>query len=138
MRITHDYEITGCGAIGPLGYRCTRHENGEHVARGLTLESFGEAWPIVTAEPVTFRGHNFTGEESVCERCECAPGYITTDCPGFPLTAYQKGRVARGRLDYVASDEEGWKQKITLPRFVGSFEEVTAFLNAELAQPVAG
>ena len=79
---------------------------------------------------VQFRGHNFTGDESVCERCECAPGYITTDCPGHVLSAYQKSRVARGRLNYIEGE---WSAKITLPRFVGSFEEVTEFLNAELA-----
>jgi hypothetical protein len=74
------------------------------------------------------RNHDLKGEERVCEACESAPGYMLTDCPGFPLTAYQKGRVSRGRLDYVRG---AWKQKITVPRFIGTFEEVTAFLDAE-------
>jgi hypothetical protein len=45
VRLTADYEITGCGVEGPLGYRCTRHEGGLHVARGLTLDSWAEEWP---------------------------------------------------------------------------------------------
>jgi hypothetical protein len=53
---------------------------------------------------------------------------MLTECPGNPLTAYQKGRVGRGRLDYIDGD---WKQKITVPRFVGSMEAVTAFLEAD-------
>jgi hypothetical protein len=74
------------------------------------------------------------GPEAVCKACECAPGYMTTDCPGNVLTAYQKCRVGRGRLDFANCE---WKNKITIPRFVGNFEEVTAFLNADLCKPVA-
>jgi hypothetical protein len=55
---------------------------------------------------------------------------MLTDCPGYVLTAYQKGRVGRGRLDFINGH---WKQKITVPRFIGDFEAVTAFLEAELA-----
>ena len=36
----------GCGKIGPYGYRCTHHLNGEHIARGTESGSFAEAWPI--------------------------------------------------------------------------------------------
>ncbi len=73
--------------------------------------------------------HLLEGPEAVCKVCECAPGYMTTDCFGTVLTAYQKCRVGRGRLDYLNAE---WKHKITLPRFVGSFEEVNAFLEADL------
>ena len=52
MRLTADYEITGCGATGPEGYSCTRHENGLHVARGLTLDSWAEEWPILEFDSV--------------------------------------------------------------------------------------
>lgn len=38
--------MQGCGATGPHGYRCTHHENDEHVARGTEPGSFAEAWPI--------------------------------------------------------------------------------------------
>ena len=74
------------------------------------------------------RSHNLS-PLGICEACESAPEYRLTYCPGYPLTAYQKGRVSRGRLDFVAG---GWEEKITLPRFVGSFDEVTAFLQADL------
>ena len=37
--------MSGCGMTGPYGYRCTHHENGEHVARGTEPDSFAEAWP---------------------------------------------------------------------------------------------
>lgn len=40
----------GCGAIGPEGYRCTSHEEGQHVARGTEPDSFAEAWPITEKE----------------------------------------------------------------------------------------
>jgi hypothetical protein len=130
MRITPNYEITGCGEVGPLGYLCTRHEEGQHVARGLELDSFAEAWPIDPELPVPDGdGAHDLGPLGICRRCESEPGFMLTDCPGTVLTAYQKGRVGRGRLDFVAGD---WKQKITIPRYVGTFEEVTAFLNAEL------
>jgi hypothetical protein len=54
MKLTADYEITGCGKTGPEGYRCTRHENGLHVARGLTLDSWAEQWPISPDEAIAF------------------------------------------------------------------------------------
>jgi hypothetical protein len=73
--------------------------------------------------------HLLDGPEAVCKVCECAPGYMTTDCPGHVLSAYQKCRVGRGRLDFANTE---WKNKISIPRFIGDFAEVTAFLEAEL------
>jgi hypothetical protein len=55
---------------------------------------------------------------------------MLTDCPGIVLTAYQKERVARGRLDYHGGS---FHPKITIPRFIGDFNEVNAFLLRELA-----
>ncbi len=69
------------------------------------------------------------GPEAVCDVCECTPGYLTTECPGFVLSAYQKCRVGRGRLDYQQGD---WVEQIKVPRFAGTIEEVTAFLEAEV------
>ena len=37
----------GCGAIGPEGYKCTIHQYGSHVARGIYKGSFAEMWPLV-------------------------------------------------------------------------------------------
>ena len=51
----HHYEVTGCGETGPDGYRCTRHENGLHVARGLTLDSWAEEWPILEFDSVVLQ-----------------------------------------------------------------------------------
>jgi hypothetical protein len=79
--------------------------------------------------------HDLRGTEAVCERCESAPDYMLTDCPGTSLTAYQKCRVARGRLDYRDGE---WHQEITRPRFIGDFAEVTSFLEAELAIKAPG
>ena len=72
--------------------------------------------------------HDLRGTEKVCHLCECAPGYMLTECPGTPLTAYQKGKVGRGRLDYIEGE---YVSTITVPRFVGTIEEVTAFLEAD-------
>lgn len=43
---------TGCGAVGPAGYRCTSHENGHHVARGTEPGSFADSWPLAS-QPAT-------------------------------------------------------------------------------------
>lgn len=74
--------------------------------------------------------HNLVGAEQVCTTCECTPEYMLTDCPGIVLTAYQKERVGRGRLDYI---DGAFIPKITIPRFIGDFNEVNAFLLRELA-----
>jgi hypothetical protein len=71
--------------------------------------------------------HDFSAE-AVCVKCESAPGHMLTECPGTVLTAYQKGRVGRGRLDYINGD---WKQKITVPRAVGTMDEIIKFLEAD-------
>ena len=72
--------------------------------------------------------HALKGTEGVCSICECEPNYMTQDCSGRVLTAYEKSRVGRGRLDYR---DCGWVDKYPRPRFVGTIEEVTAFLLAE-------
>ena len=41
---------SGCGTVGPQGYRCTHHENGEHVVRGTEPGSWAESWCIEPAE----------------------------------------------------------------------------------------
>lgn len=47
--------LTGCGQTGPYGYRCTHHENGEHIARGTEPDSFAEAWPITLKDTTTMK-----------------------------------------------------------------------------------
>jgi len=72
--------------------------------------------------------HDLRGSEKVCHLCECAPGYMLTECPGVPLTEYQKGKVRRGRLDYI---EGGYVSTVTVPRAVGSMDEIIKFLEAD-------
>jgi hypothetical protein len=101
------------------------------MAGRVVRSTHSGAWPSTETPPDFIPRQHVPGTEAVCDVCECAPNYLTAECPGTVLTAYQKCRVGRGRLDYKNG---AWIEQTLTPRFVGTFEEVTAFLNATEAK----